>query len=132
MSVLLFVIFTLAFPAVSHAELKEGKTTQGEFALWLVQQAGALSKLPPAPLGKDAIDFLISLGIAPEEGWKKDAPIDKQFLVSLLGGDAKDYANLTFDELVAKVEDHLTSVLSDRHLAVFKATSGASGSISGG
>ncbi len=128
LSLLILVAFILALPGISSAALEEGKTTQGEFALWVIQEVGALSKLPPAPMGQDAIDFLVSLGIAPEKGWKKDQPIDKDFLRSLLGED-KDTKNLSFDELVAKVRDHLTSILSDRHLAVFKPTSGASGSV---
>lgn len=132
LSILVLFALIFSFPGASLAAIEEGKTTQGEFALWLVQEAGALSKLPPAASGQDAVDFLVSLGIAPEEGWDEDKPIDKKFLMSLLGGDEEDYTNLSFEELVRKVQDYLVSILSNRQLGVFRATSGASGSTPAG
>lgn len=113
-------VLTFALPMTSQAaDLAEGMT-QGDFALWLVKEIGALSKLPPAAQGQDAIDFLISLGIAPEDGWSKDEPVTKEVLASLLDGE--DAANLSFEELVDAVTEHVETLLSDRQLAVFKAT----------
>lgn len=126
-SVIFFAVFALMYPAVSQAELKEGMS-QGEFALWLVKEVGALSKLGPAATDQNAIDFLVSLGIAPKEGWNKNGTVDKAFLISLLGDDAGDVSNLTFDELVARVRDYIQNAISDRALNSFRATSSASGS----
>ena len=87
----------------------EGETTQGEFALWLVKQIGALDKLPPAALGQDAINFLFNLGIAPKDGkWDANAPITKEFLISLLDLSDEEANQLLsspdgFSELLDKV-----------------------------
>ena len=126
-SVIFFAVFALMYPAISQAELKEGMS-QGEFALWLVKEVGALSKLGPAATDQNAIDFLVSLGIAPKEGWDKNGTVDKDFLISLLGDEAGDLSNLSFDELVARVRDYIQNSLSDRALNSFRATSSASGS----
>lgn len=122
-----FAVFALVLPVVSHAAPEEGVTTQGEFALWLIKECGVLSKLPPAATGQDAINFLVALGVAPDEGWKEDEPITKAFLISLLGG-GDDVANLSFDELIAKIRAHIQNLISDRNLSVFRATSSASAS----
>ena len=126
-TVIFFAVFALIYPAVSQAELKEGMS-QGEFAVWLVKEAGALAKLGPAATDQDAVDFLVSLGIAPKEGWNKNGTVDKAFLISLLGDDAGDTSNLSFEELVAKVRDYIQASISDRRLNSFRATSSASGS----
>ncbi len=124
MVIMLAIMF--AIPSVSFAELKEGTTTQGEFALWLVKVVGAQSKLPPAAQGKDAINFLMGLGVAPEGGWAKDKPITKEFLTSLLPDE--DTSKLSFDELVSKVQEAVKNLFSDKKLGVFRGTSSASGS----
>ena len=121
------LLFLLAMGTPVYAtELKEGMT-QGDFALWLVREAGAFRKLPPAAQGQDAIDFLVSLGVAPDAGWDVDDPVTKEFLASLLG-DEEDVSALTFEEFVSKVRDFLRSRLSDRRLGVFRAGSSASAS----
>ena len=118
MAIVLMFFGMSIFPTVAKAALEEGKTTQGEFALWLVREIGAQSKLPPAATGKDAIDFLTSLGIAPDEGWSEGEPINKEFLVSLLGPDATG----TFAELADQVKENAQDSLSDRNLGVFRAS----------
>ena len=110
----------------AYAQPEEGVTTQGEFAIWLIKQAGALSHLSPAAQGQEAIDFLISLGMVPAEGWDEDKPIDKDFLRSLLG--LEEGEELSFEDLLAKLLDKFSNLLSDRNLGVFRATSSASSS----
>ncbi len=126
----MFLFFTLVFcfaiASVSQAEVKEGMT-QGEFALWLVKEIGALSKLPPSALGQDAIDFLTNLGVAPENGWKKDEALTANILKSILGG-GDDTKGLSFNDLVTRVRDYVRTQLSDRSLGVFRATGSGSGS----
>jgi hypothetical protein len=124
---LLLPVFFLTLAGISQAELEEGVTTQGEFALWVIKEVGAISKLPPAATGQDAIDFLSSLGVIPEGGWKQDQPITRDFLESLLG-DEEDASGLSWDELVQKVRDNIRTRFSDRRLGVFRATSSATGS----
>lgn len=127
LAVVLMFLGMIAFPAIVRAALEEGKTTQGEYASWLVREVGAQSKLPPAATGKDAIDFLLSLGIAPEGGWEEDEPVTKEMLASLLddGGDASG----SFDEVANNVKNHVSNILSDRKLGAFRAAGvGASGS----
>lgn len=124
-TILMFVCM-LVLPAVVHAAPVEGTTTQGEFALWLVKEVGAMSKLPAAPTGQDAIDFLTELGIVPDDGWKQDDAITKEFLSSLLGDEE---ATGTFEELLDQVQTHVRNSLSDRNLGVFRASGvAASGS----
>lgn len=115
---LIMMLFSLiAIPAISHAAVVEGQTTQGEFALWLVREIGAQSKLSPAATGKDATDFLTGLGLVPEGGWKEDDVVTKEMLQSLL-----EDASGSFDELVDQVKEHADNVLSDRNLGVFRAS----------
>ncbi len=110
----LFSIFALSFVMTSAAfaveHPTEGKTTQGELALWIVQQIGAMDKLPPAALGQDAINFLFNLGIAPKDGkWDADAPVTKEFLASLLDLPESEIASILsgpnpFEELLNRLE----------------------------
>lgn len=124
---LLFIMFLV--PAISHGAVEEGVTTQGDFALWLVKEVGALSKLPPAATGQDAIDFLVSLGIVPEGGWDDDEPVTRELLLSLLG-DEEDLSKLDFQELVDRLKTAVDQAISDRQLGVFKAGSqSASGAV---
>ena len=119
---ILFVVGVLFFsgPATLQAqvELKEGMT-QSDFALWLVDAIGAMSKLPPAATGEDAIKFLSELGAAPDGGWKKDEPISNEVLASLLEK-PEEGANLSFDDLVGKVRDRIQKIFDERKLGVFR------------
>lgn len=119
---ILFVLAILfAFPGTSRAEieLKEGMT-QGDFALWLVDAIGGLSKLPPAAQGEDAIKFLTDqLGIAPEGGWKKDDPMTKELLASLLEK-PEEGANMSWDDLVKKVQEHVGAIFDKTKQGVFR------------
>ena len=98
--------------------------------MWLVKAAGALSKLPAAATRDDAIKFLTKLGVVPEAGWKKDDKISKEFLLSLLGD--KDAENLSFDDLVKKVEERVTTLFNQSILGFFPASSGSGSASSGG
>ena len=83
----LALVFAFSFLVVktASAAVEEGKTTRGELALYLIKQAGLASKLSPAATGKDAMDFLTGLGIAPEGGWgDPNTKIDLAFVQSLL------------------------------------------------
>ncbi len=124
---LLFVVvvgfFVTALPTTSFAEsgVPTEEWSQGQFALWLVKAAGALSKLPPAGTGTDATNFLSRLGVVPEGGWKKDEKITKEFLLSLLGDDSKDAANLSFDDLIKRIQDRVNLLVSQWHEGFFSA-----------
>lgn len=128
------LLLMILFPAMSQAEelpVEEGVTTQGDFALWVVKEVGALSKLPPAATGQDAVDFLTSLGVVPEAGWKKDEAVTREFLLSLLAEEeAEELKNLSLKELLAKIRDAIQTLISDRKLGVFRAAGqSASGSV---
>lgn len=115
-------ILLTAVPATLHAQqgMPTEEWTQGQFALWLVKAADAMSKLPAAATGADAISFLNKVGITPEGGWKKDEKISKEFLLSLLGDD-KDAAGLSFDDLIKKVNDHITLLINQWREGLFNA-----------
>ena len=122
--IMVCLVATSAMAAVP--ELSE-KMTQGQFALWLVNAVGASSKLPAIPTEQDAVDFLMKLNISPKDGWKKNAPITKEFLASLLGDD--NASKMDFNDLVAKVRDHAMSLFDNTDLGAFRAFStSASGS----
>lgn len=125
LGILVFVFgLFLALPTTSYAqktELKEGMT-QGDFAMWLVSAIGAESKLPPAYGAEEAIKFLTDLGAIPEEGWQKGEEMTKELLTNLLE-DPKEGANLSWDELVKKVRDHIQNIFDKRKLGVFRVLS---------
>ena len=50
-------------PAAQAKTLPEEVKTKGDFALWLVKEAGAIRQLPPAGNAEDAIAFLQKIGI---------------------------------------------------------------------
>ena len=120
---ILFIVglFLVAAPAL-HAEsgMPTKEWSQSQFALWIVKAAGALSKLPPAATGADAITFLTKLGLVPEGGWKKDGKIDEAFLSNLLGDGVS--GNLTFDELVEKVQERVSTIYQSWNQGYFTAT----------
>ncbi|MBI2167222.1 MAG: hypothetical protein HYU34_03125 [Candidatus Omnitrophica bacterium] len=122
LGILFFLGLFLAVPLTSQAEveLKEGMS-QGDFALWVVKAIGAQTKLPPAATGEDAIKFLTSLGIIPEGGWQKDEALSNEALASL--SDDPEAANLSFNELVEKIRDHVQSLFDEKALGVFRAQS---------
>ena len=126
---ILFLGLFLALPANSHAqiELQEGMT-QGNFALWMVNAIGAMSKLPPAATSEDAIKFLTGLGFVPEGGWQKGEPMTKEALASLLE-EGEDVSNLSWDDLVQKVWNRIQAIFDERRLGVFRA--GSSGTQAG-
>ena len=121
-------ILLTTLPTPVHAEqgMPTQEWTQGQFALWLVEAAGAISKLPPAATGVDAITFLNKLGVAPEGGWKKDEKITKEFLLSLLGDDKEGAEGLSFEDLIKRVQDRVTVLFNQWHEAYFSGTSGSS------
>ena len=109
-------------PAGANDQTKE--MTQGEFALLLVKEAGALRQLPAAADAQDAIDFLRKLGIVPEGGWDIDAPVTDEFLRNFLGGEGE---GLSREELLRKIQDLVASRFNNANPSVFRAGS-ASGS----
>ena len=122
---LLSGIFLTSLPATSsyaQSGLPSEEWTQGDFALWLVKAADAMSKLPAAATGVDAIKFLNALGITPEGGWKKDEKLTKEFLLSLLGDDSKGAEGLSFEELINKVTDRVTFTVSQWNEGFFSAS----------
>lgn len=139
----------LAFPNLIHAEipeLKEGMT-QGDFALWMVQAIGALQKLPPGATAEEAIAFLggepdprsgqpasglaMGMGIIPEGGWQKDEPMTKELLAGLLE-DPEEGANLSWEELVEKVQARIQKLFDERRLGTFRAMSSGTPSLPAG
>lgn len=121
---ILIVAAIMIAPAAALADLSPDMS-QGAFALWLVKAIGASGKLPPAATEQDAIDFLLKLGVYPEGGWDKDAPISTDFLASLLG---EDEPTGTFEELVDRVKDYVQGLFDSSSLGVFRAAgSGSSG-----
>lgn len=128
LGIFIFVLgLFITLPATSQAqvELKEGMT-QGDFALWLVQAIGAQAKLPPAAGADDAIYFVTQLGAVPETGWQKDEEMTSQALADLLGDE--ESANLSWDELVEKVRNHIQEIFDERKLGTFRIL-GPTGSI---
>ncbi len=112
-------LFLTMVPATLHAEieLKEGMS-QGDFALWLVNAVGAMGKMSeryPAATGKDALDFLTSLGVAPEGGWgKSDEALTKEMLCGLMAeADQAGCSGMSFDDVVAKVRDRVEEIFKN-------------------
>lgn len=114
--------FLLVLPALSQAvELTQGMT-QGDFALWLVKAIGAESKLPPAYGAEDAVNLLTQLGSIPEGGWQKNEEMTAGALAGLLEN-ADEAGNLSWDELVEKVREHIQKIFDNRQLGVFRVLS---------
>ena len=113
----LIAITVLSFSLVpaGHAALPQG-ITQGEFALWLVKEAGAIRKIDVAGNAIDAIDFLRSIGVVPKEGWDPEKEVDDAFLRSFL--DDKD-ASGTTDELLQKIEALVEANFNSANPSVF-------------
>ncbi len=109
----------LTLPGSSQAaDLKQGMT-QGDFAAWLIKAIGAESKLPPAFGPEDAITFLTQLGSIPEGGWKKNEEMTTQGLTSLLEK-PEEGANLSWDDLVQKVYNHIQKIFDNRKLGTLR------------
>ena len=116
LSLALIFCFTI-IPTVHAASVPIG-ITQGEFALWLVKEAGAIRQLPAAASAQDAFDFLRKLGVVPAEGWDPDKEVDEAFLKSFLDENSQTGS---FDDLVTKVQDQLDSHFNNANPSVFKA-----------
>lgn len=114
-------VLSFAFPPSAHAATFPAGLTQGEFALWLVKEAGAIRQLPTAASADDAIDFLRGLGVVPEQAWKKDEPVNEQFLRSFF--DAEEAAGKNFDELVQMVSNLIENRFSTANPGVFRVQS---------
>ncbi len=117
LGVLFFVIVGFSVTAAPTTSLAQSgapteEWSQGQFALWVVKAAGAISKLPPAATGSDAIVFLTKLGVIPEDGWKKDGKITKEFLLSLLGDDSEGAEGLSFDDLIQRLQDQVNTLVT--------------------
>ena len=125
---ILFVFaLLLTLPGSSQAqELKQGMT-QGDFAVWLIKAIGAESKLPPAFGPEDAINFLTQLGSIPEGGWKKNEEMSTEALASLLEK-PEEGSNLSWDDLVQKVMDHIQKIFDNKKLGVFRVLSATAAS----
>ncbi len=103
------VLFSTVPPA--HAAITGTQAlamTQGQFALALVREAGAINRLSPAATGQDAIDFLASLGIIPAEGWAADQPVTDAFLRSLVENAPE---GATLDQIIQQIMTNIESGL---------------------
>ena len=115
-------VFSFALVPGAHAGLPQGMT-QGEFALWLVKEAGAIRQLPVAARAEDAVDFLRKIGVVPKDGWDLDKEVDDAFLRSFL--DEKDATGST-DDLLRKITELVENNFNNANPSVFR-TAGASG-----
>lgn len=115
-------VFFFSFVSSGQAALPQGMT-QGQFAIWLVKEAGAIRKLPPAASAQDAIDFLQKLGVFPKDGWEIDKEVDETFLKSFL----PDGATGTLDELLQQVQDLVQSRFEDANVSQLANAAQASG-----
>lgn len=113
--------FVTAAPTTSLAQsgAPTEEWSQDQFALWVVKAAGAISKLPPAATGSDAIAFLTKLGVIPEDGWKKDEKMTKEFLLNLLGDDSEGAEGLSFDDLIQRIQDRVNTLVNQWHEGYF-------------
>lgn len=100
--------------------------TQGEFALWLIEEAGGLRLLPTAANGQDAINFLIGIGIIPEGGWHADELVTDDFLRSFFGAEGE---GLSREQIIDRLQELIQSEFNQQqaNAGVFP-VSGASGS----
>ena len=108
-------VFSFSLVPALHAALVPAevmKMTQGEFALALVKDAGAVGRLSPAASGQDAIDFLHSLGIVPEGGWDANAKVDEDFLRRLVAGSGGE-ASGSVEDLLQKVEGLVSNAVDN-------------------
>jgi hypothetical protein len=135
--ILSLLAFSFAYPTTTQAvQLNEGMT-QGDFAVWLLkavqgygpQAMGPGTQLqappPPAFQADEAIDFLMNLGIQPAGGWKKDEPLTKEALASMLPDDVLPSEEKTslmgdpdgFNQLSEKVKDYVQAIFDERRAA---------------
>ena len=122
LSVLFFSgVYVPSSNALDQESIPAEGITQGEFAIWLVEAAGAEGKLPPAALADDAIKFLTNLGFQPADGWNADKKLTRKELLQILGISESEAADKTWAELVEMVVDKVSAAIES---AV--ATSGSS------
>lgn len=124
----IFTVFCFSFTPLAHAKLTAESIkgmTQGEFAIALLKEAGALKNIGTSGDAEDAIDYLRSIGIAPSTGWDVDKVVDDEFLRSLLGDDASG----TTEELLQKIQSLVDTAVANAEVQsnVFP-VAGASGS----
>lgn len=106
-----FSIVPSAFAVITSEQAL--KMTQGEFALRVLKEAGALKRLPSvAASGQDAIDFLQgTLGIVPAgDGWEADKVVDEDFLKRLLEGMGVEGKG-SIDELIQQIVDGVSNAI---------------------
>ena len=132
-SIFALTVFGFLFQTTTYAKLVENQTTQGEFALWLLKEAGAMNQISPSANGSDAINFLKIIGVIPENGWKADEPINKQFLASLLGLSEQETTEKSnkpdgFQELVDSVVQLVENRFNSAATGVSSADNSASSS----
>ena len=106
----------LYFPAhalaVDEASIPTEGVTQGEFAMWLVEAAGAEGKLPPAALAQDAIQLLSDLGIKPKDGWDADKKLTQKDLADMLGLSEKEAQGKSWADLVQELVQNVTDTIA--------------------
>jgi hypothetical protein len=95
----------VVFSAGVQADEPTEGMTQGEFAMWLVEEAGLQGQLPPAALQSDAMTLLSNLGIQPEGGWNADAEITTGDLAYMLGISESEAAGQSLAELAEALVD---------------------------
>lgn len=108
-----FISIAILFSSVppAHAAITSTQAlamSQGTFALAIIKEAGALSRLSPGASGQDAVDFLSSLGIIPEDGWDVSKPVDEAFLRSLVQNSPE---GATLDEIIQSIVTSLESAI---------------------
>ena len=108
-----FISIAILFSSVppAHAAITSTQAlamTQGQFALAILKEAGALGRLSPGASGQDAVDFLELLGIIPEGGWEASKPVDEAFLRSLVENAPE---GATLDEIIRLIQDRIESSL---------------------
>lgn len=105
----LLVCLFISKPVFSAGDIYEGMK-QGDFAMLIVKELGAEGLLPAAATISDYFALLEELGCTPPDGWDEEESIIREDLVDMLGVTGEE-ANLSFDELLNKLETRLADVL---------------------
>ncbi len=107
-----FAIITTSASALDDSDIPAEGITQGEFAMWLVEAAGAEGSLPQAALQQDAINFLTNLGIEPKDGWDADKTLTKENLAEMLGLTPEQASGKSWSELIKDLVQNLINILN--------------------
>ncbi len=115
LSVVVLALLSFASPmafALEDSDIPAEGITQGEFAMWLVEAAGAEGSLPQAALQQDAINFLTNLGIEPKDGWESDKTLTKENIAEMLGLTTEQASGKSWSELIKDAVQNLTNTLN--------------------